>query len=106
MLCLTLAPPRRAAAQYLIRCGGGGDGFDLASPEERPIHEDRDGVECDRADEGWGESVLDLEPAADGGAESPAEVPCHAGEAGNRGAPGRLDVFHHKGLVDRAAHVH
>lgn len=63
------------------------DRVDASTPEECPIHKDRDRIECDGSNECRTKPILHLQPTTDGRAERPAEVPCHAGEACNRGSP-------------------
>lgn len=99
MLCLILG-------LISIGCGWDLDRADAAAPEECPIHDDGDSVEDDRAHKWQVEAVSNLQPAADGGAECPAKIPCHAGEAGDCGARGRFNVFHDECLINGRTHVH
>lgn len=89
-----------------ICCGWDWDGVRIVPPEKCPVHDDGNCIKDDRADEGRAKSVADLQPAADGGTECPAKIPRHADEAGNGGACGGFDAFHHEGLIDRRTHVH
>src|SRR3972149_917516 len=77
----------------------------LAVQEEDPIEENREGVQEDGPEERRAKTITHLQEAADGRAESPAEVPGHAFQARHCGARRGLDPLHDESLVNRDAHI-
>lgn len=71
----------------LQKSGSLGGGFLRGGfPEIAPVQVNREGVKHDDEAVNGGEAMIDLQPAADGGAEGPAETVDHADQAGDGGA--------------------